>query len=392
MDLWFDSHGGLSAAEADAMLGLDLGMGLPPALQAAAAAAALPGAGAAGAGVRSGGSPDEPTTVKHQRLAAAQADSAFGYGSKGAFGLSTIGLTGKEKKGVVRERNRMHARKARLRKKIYVDALKESVEQLEEENERLQGILRKYQEDEASRSGNESKYPRETGFVSRLLMPRKKSTDASAANGAGAGAGEPKRDAVQLCSEDFALLKALNMSHEHFVISDPSKPDNPIVFASDAFYKLTGYSPGEILGRNCRLLQGPLTDRREIAKIRAAVRADPPREVCTVLINYTKAGDPFWNKLFISPIHNSRGEVVNYLAVQKVLDEAIALKLLRYERQLGALQRQAVDNYTAVFGAPAANGPGGAANGASGAGAGSSSSSSSENGERSAKRQKVKAV
>merc|ERR1719163_2598631 len=330
----------------------------------------------------------------------------------------------RKKKGVVRERNRMHARKARLRKKIYLDSLKQSVEQLEEENARLQGILRRYQEDEAGRNGTSSgsstgssdedgdavppggaatigkaravigKRTRKGGFGSRLLMrPGAKGGEGGVGDAAaGMQVGGPGKGVVQLCSEDFALLKALNMSHEHFVISDPHQPDNPIVFASDTFYELTGYKPSEILGRNCRLLQGPLTDRREIAKIRAAVRADPPREVCTVLINYTKAGDPFWNKLFISPIHNSRGEVVNYLAVQKVLDEAIALKLLRYERQLGALQRQAVDNYTAVFGAPAANGPGGAANGASGAGAGSSSSSSSENGERSAKRQKVKAV
>ena len=70
MDLWFDSRGGLDAdTVADMTLGLDvgLGMGVPPALEAAAAAA-LPGAG-----------PDEPTTVKRQRLAAQQADSAFGY-------------------------------------------------------------------------------------------------------------------------------------------------------------------------------------------------------------------------------------------------------------------------------------------------------------------------
>merc|ERR1719163_1324481 len=145
----------------------------------------------------------------------------------------------RKKKGVVRERNRMHARKARLRKKIYLDSLKQSVEQLEEENARLQGILRRYQEDEAGRNGTSS----------------------------GSSTGS---------------------SDEDVVISDPHQPDNPIVFASDTFYELTGYKPSEILGRNCRLLQGPLTDRREIAKIRAAVRADPPREVCTVLINYTK--------------------------------------------------------------------------------------------------------
>ena len=80
------------------------------------------------------------------------------FGGGGSFGLSTIGLSGRAKKGVVRERNRMHARKARLRKKIYLDSLKQSVEQLEEENARLRGDLSQYQQADVSRGrGSDSR-------------------------------------------------------------------------------------------------------------------------------------------------------------------------------------------------------------------------------------------
>lgn len=54
------------------------------------------------------------------------------------------------------------------------------------------------------------------------------------------------------------------------LITDPNEPDNPIVFVNGAFSKLTGFDHDEILGRNCRFLQGPLTDRGEVDRLRAS--------------------------------------------------------------------------------------------------------------------------
>eukprot|EP00899_Mesostigma_viride_P020042 jgi/Mesvir1/28039/Mv04644-RA.1 len=97
------------------------------------------------------------------------------------------------------------------------------------------------------------------------------------------------------------FTQAIGSFRPAFVISDPGLPDCPILFASDGFYEMTGYSPEETLGRNCRFLQGKDTNKFKVKKLREAVEA---RKACTVrLLNYKKDGTPFWNLLTISPIH-----------------------------------------------------------------------------------------
>ena len=68
------------------------------------------------------------------------------------------------------------------------------------------------------------------------------------------------RDSRILMEPDFRLIQALQKSQHNFVLSDPSLPDNPIVYCSDGFCKLTGYKRQHVLGRNCRFLQGPGTN------------------------------------------------------------------------------------------------------------------------------------
>ncbi|KAK6144511.1 hypothetical protein DH2020_021331 [Rehmannia glutinosa] len=84
------------------------------------------------------------------------------------------------------------------------------------------------------------------------------------------------------------LATTLERIEKNFVITDPRLPDNPIIFASDSFLELTEYSREEILGRNCRFLQGPETDPATVKKIRHAI--DTQTEVTVQLINYTKSG------------------------------------------------------------------------------------------------------
>ncbi|MCH82260.1 phototropin-1-like, partial [Trifolium medium] len=83
------------------------------------------------------------------------------------------------------------------------------------------------------------------------------------------------------------LATTLERIEKNFVITDPRLPDNPIIFASDSFLELTEYSREEILGRNCRFLQGPETDPATVKKIRHAI--DNQTEVTVQLINYTKS-------------------------------------------------------------------------------------------------------
>ena len=108
-----------------------------------------------------------------------------------------------------------------------------------------------------------------------------------------------------------AAVKATRMP---MVISNPQAPDNPIVFANTAFCRLTGYAREEILGRNCRFLQGPETDPNSIALIRQAVRE--ARSIEIDIRNHRKDGTPFWNRLLMAPVHDADGKLAYFFASQ----------------------------------------------------------------------------
>ncbi|KAL5764207.1 hypothetical protein ACOSQ2_016801 [Xanthoceras sorbifolium] len=110
------------------------------------------------------------------------------------------------------------------------------------------------------------------------------------------------------------LATTLERIEKNFVITDPRLPDNPIIFASDSFLELTEYSREEILGRNCRFLQGPETDPATVRKIRQAI--DNQTEVTVQLINYTKSGNKFWNLFHLQPMRDQKGEVQYFIGVQ----------------------------------------------------------------------------
>ncbi|KAK7845919.1 phototropin-1 [Quercus suber] len=112
----------------------------------------------------------------------------------------------------------------------------------------------------------------------------------------------------------FDLATTLERIEKNFVITDPRLPDNPIIFASDSFLELTEYSREEILGRNCRFLQGPETDPATVRKIREAI--DNQTDVTVQLINYTKTGKKFWNLFHLQPMRDQKGEVQYFIGVQ----------------------------------------------------------------------------
>lgn len=108
-----------------------------------------------------------------------------------------------------------------------------------------------------------------------------------------------------------AAVRATRMP---MVVTDPRQADNPIVFCNEAFVRLTGYRRDEIYGRNCRFLQGPDTDRDEVARLRAAV--DVRTDVDVEVLNYRKDGTTFWNALYMSPVFNEDGELLYFFASQ----------------------------------------------------------------------------
>lgn len=108
-----------------------------------------------------------------------------------------------------------------------------------------------------------------------------------------------------------AAVRATRMP---MVITDPAKADNPIIFCNEAFQKLTGYDRSEIVGRNCRFLQGLDSDPAAVRQIRYAISAG--RDINIELLNYRKDGTPFWNDLYLSPVHNENGQLQFFFASQ----------------------------------------------------------------------------
>ena len=109
----------------------------------------------------------------------------------------------------------------------------------------------------------------------------------------------------------FAAVKTTRMP---MIVTDPNKPDNPIVFANPAFMNMTGYDWHELVGHNCRLLQGPDTDRDTVAEVRRAI--EQRRETSVEILNYKKNGASFWNALFISPVFDADGRLIYFFASQ----------------------------------------------------------------------------
>ena len=108
-------------------------------------------------------------------------------------------------------------------------------------------------------------------------------------------------------------LVAVERTRMPMVVSDPRQPDNPIVLANHAFLELTGYAPDEVIGRNCRFLQGPETEASAVDAIRSGL-AENPDYISVELLNYRKDGSAFWNELVISPVRDDTGQVIYHFA------------------------------------------------------------------------------
>ena len=116
-----------------------------------------------------------------------------------------------------------------------------------------------------------------------------------------------------------SLLSGLSSVAGAFVLCDPRLPDLPMVFCSPGFLQLTGYSCQELLGRNCRMLQGPDTDPETRKSIREALAAEKAFTVS--ILNYKKSGESFINCLHIAPVRDADGAVKFFCGVQLELGE-----------------------------------------------------------------------
>lgn len=110
-------------------------------------------------------------------------------------------------------------------------------------------------------------------------------------------------------------------------IADMRADDAPLIYVNDGFEALTGYTEAEIVGQNCRFLQGSETAEEPVARMRAAIADDDSVQV--ELRNYRKDGEQFWAEVTLTPIHSENGAVTHYVAFQQDISTRKA-----YERQL----------------------------------------------------------
>lgn len=136
------------------------------------------------------------------------------------------------------------------------------------------------------------------------------------------------RGSKKLSFKDELILNMLETTMEKgpcFVITDPSLPDNPIVYASPAFCDHMGYKKDEVEGRNCRFLQGAQTSKEDVKVIRDAI--DTKRACSVCLLNYRKNGSTFVNQFFLTPLFEENTDIVAYyLGVQAEVPSMAAEK------------------------------------------------------------------
>lgn len=199
-----------------------------------------------------------------------------------------IALAAKEKAKA--KINREHAKKSREKRKKELSSLEEDLAELQ----------------------------REHGCLKRLIQDHFPADDAKTAL-----QGENGEANSDLHRSDYELLQSLagtggnSIHHRHpqsYVITDPRLPDNPIVYVSDKFCELTGFTREQAVGRNCRFLQGPQTDPKALEVYRKGIQEG--KDCTAVLLNYKADGTPFWNCCFVAALRDSHNNIVNYVGVQ----------------------------------------------------------------------------
>jgi PAS domain S-box-containing protein len=122
------------------------------------------------------------------------------------------------------------------------------------------------------------------------------------------------KDQLSESEQLLMMYRAVDSARNGVVITDPNRPDNPIIYSNPAFTEITGYSAEEILGHNCRFLQGDDRAQPALKELRDAIKEE--RAITVVLRNYKKSGGRFFNELTISPVRNDQGQLVSFVGIQ----------------------------------------------------------------------------
>lgn len=147
--------------------------------------------------------------------------------------------------------------------------------------------------------------------------------------------------------EDLELKeRAMDAAPIGVTITDPRQPDNPTVYANEAFERITGYDRADAIGRNMRFLQGTTSDRDAVRAMRSAI--DAGECVSTSLLNYRADGSQFWNRVDVAPVAENGDDAAHFVGFQTdVTDEKIREQRLSV---LNRLMRHNLSNELNVIG------------------------------------------
>jgi PAS domain S-box-containing protein len=256
---------------------------------------------------------DVPSSNGNGHDGASKKRSADDFDGDSLDGTGNKDLT-EQQKLERRERNREHAKRSRLRKKFLLESLQEQIHGLEEQLDGLKSAIKKELPQQAEQ------------IITRICGDKEKFTPLPMPSGFG--------PVKTLMEPDFRLMSALSGSQQNFAISDPTLPDNPIVYVSQGFLDLTGYTLDQVLGRNCRFLQGPGTDQSAVEVIRKGITEGVDTSVC--LLNYKADGTPFWNQFFVASLRDAENNVVNHVGVQCEVSKAVVEKHMGEQKKAAA--------------------------------------------------------
>lgn len=196
-----------------------------------------------------------------------------------------------------RERNKVLARKTRVKKKAELEILRDKMLSLVCESKRLKGVI-----------------------TANLPIPLAQRVFEQADS----NLPENIMSIVQqvITRQEKSVFEDLKLQQRSFCIVNATVPDLPIIYASVDFCKLTGYPTDEIIGKNCRLLQGADTNKAETLKIRQAL--ENGRDFISVLLNYKKDGTKFWNQIQMSHMKDINGLPSLILGIQSQVSPAFS--------------------------------------------------------------------
>ena len=217
-----------------------------------------------------------------------------------------------EQKGAERKRrNREFSRRNREKRKNQRQRLESELQALAFENTRLKNLVHTHIPSKAQQIIQDCCMDHPLHYATNARAATTTTTSSSSHSLSNV---EQQQD---LIPSDFALIENLIKGRQSFVLTDPAQADNPIVYASPAFCELTGYTKTQVIGKNCRFLQGEETDPEAVETIRKFIVQG--RDTSVDLLNYKADGSPFWNQFFLAPLRNREKKIVNYVSIVKVL-------------------------------------------------------------------------